>query len=45
MRDGDLWNRLNKTEQEELLDTLEESGDPENLLDHEAMKSKHQKWL
>ena len=40
-----LWNRLTTHEQEELLLSLEESENPENLIDHEEMKMKHKKWL
>ncbi len=39
--EGQLWNRLTKDEQEELLMTLEESENPENLITHEEMKMKH----
>jgi hypothetical protein len=45
LKDGQLWNRLNKNEQEELLATFEDAENPENLIDHEKMKKKHNKWL
>lgn len=44
-QDGQLWGRLNKEEQEELLDALEESENPDNLIDNDIMKKKHRKWL
>ena len=40
-----LWGRLNQNEQEELLIALEESENPDNLIDHEVMRKKHRKWL
>lgn len=42
---GQLWGRLNKDEQEELLNAFEESENPDNLLDFDTMKKKHEKWL
>ncbi len=44
-KEGQLWNRLTKKEQEELLLALEESENPKNLISHEEMKNKHEKWL
>jgi uncharacterized protein YaaW (UPF0174 family) len=44
-KEGQLWNRLTEDEQDELLMTLEESENPENLISHEEMKKKHKKWL
>ena len=43
--EGQLWTRLTKQEQEELLLALEESDNPENLISHEEMVTKHKKWL
>ncbi len=43
--DGQLWARLNKNEQEELLIAFEESENPDHLIDHDQMKKKHRKWL
>jgi len=40
-KEGQLWNRLTEDEQEELLMTLEESENPENLISHEEMKHKN----
>lgn len=39
--EGQLWNRLTKNEQDELLMSLEESENPENFISHEEMKKKH----
>jgi hypothetical protein len=44
-QDGQLWNRLSKIEQEELLLALEDSKNPENLISNEEMKKKHKGWL
>ena len=45
IKDGQLWSRLDKNEQEELLITFEESENPDNLIDSEEMRKKHKKWL
>ncbi|MBT3422499.1 MAG: hypothetical protein HN921_00590 [Bacteroidetes bacterium] len=45
MKDGQLWNRLTLTEQQELLLALNEIEDPTNLISNEEMKKKHEKWL
>jgi len=44
-REGQLWNRLTIQEQEELLSALGESEKPGNLISHEEMLKKHNKWL
>ena len=44
-KEGQLWNKLTDQEQKELLLSLEESKNSENLIDHEEMKMKHKKWL
>ncbi len=44
-KEGQLWNKLTYQEQEELLLSLEESKNPENLINYEEMKKKHKKWL
>lgn len=44
-KDGQLWGRLDKTEQKELLTAFEESENPDNLIDNDKMKKKHSKWL
>ncbi|PKP32546.1 MAG: hypothetical protein CVT99_04190 [Bacteroidetes bacterium HGW-Bacteroidetes-16] len=44
-KDGQLWGRLDKKEQEELLIAFEESENPDNLIDNDVMRKKHRKWL
>jgi hypothetical protein len=44
-KEGQLWCRLTKAEQEELLMAFEESDNPENLISHDEMVTKHKKWL
>ncbi len=44
-KEGQLWNRLTKQEQQELLLAVEESENSENLISHEEMNEKHKKWL
>jgi hypothetical protein len=44
-KEGQLWIRLSNQEQEALLNALGESENPENLIGHEEMKKKHDKWL
>ncbi len=44
-KEGQLWNRLTEKEQEELLLAFEESEKPENLISHEELKKRHEKWL
>ena len=44
-KDGKLWGRLTRKEQDELILALEESENPENLISQEEMKKKHKKWL
>lgn len=44
-KEGKLWNNLTEQEQQELILSLDESKNPENLIDHEEMKIKHKKWL
>ena len=44
-KEGQLWNRLTDQEQQELLLSLEESKNPENLISHEEMVKKHKQWL
>lgn len=43
--EGQLWNRLFVQEQNELIETLEESNNPANLIPHGKMQKKHSKWL
>lgn len=44
-KNGELWNRLTKSEQEELLNIELESRNEENLIPHSEMKKKYSKWL
>ncbi len=44
-KDGKLWSRLSREEQESLLQTLEETKKPENVIRHSEMIKKHKKWL
>ncbi|MEI6141919.1 MAG: hypothetical protein WCP85_21790 [Mariniphaga sp.] len=39
-KDGQLWNRLNDFDKEELITAYDESQDPENLISHSEMKRK-----
>jgi hypothetical protein len=41
----DWWDDLPIEQQARLQKSIEESYDPENLIDHEVMKIKHAKWL
>ena len=43
--DSDWWDELPPEQQARLQKSIEESYDPENLIDHEDMKKKHAKWL
>jgi hypothetical protein len=42
---GQLWSRLTKEEQEELLQSDIEADDPVNLIPHSVIQKKHEKWL
>ena len=44
-KEGALWTRLSKDEQEELLLIEKESHDPKTLISHADMIKKHKKWL
>lgn len=44
-KDGELWSSLTKKEQNNLLNTFEESKNSEYLLSHKDVKKKHKKWL
>ena len=43
--ESDWWDDLPTEQQTRLQKSIEESYDPENLIDHEDMKKKHAKWL
>lgn len=42
---GNLWSRLAKEEQEELLLSDLESENEDNLIPHSEIQKKHKKWL
>jgi len=44
-KEGDLWNKLTPEQQEEILLSLDESNDPNNLISNEEVKKNHKKWL
>lgn len=44
-KEGKLWSRLTKDEQDELLIAFDESQKEEHLLSHDEMMKKHKKWL
>ena len=44
-REGQLWSRLTRKEQDELNSAFEESKKNNDLLSHEVMEKKHKKWL
>jgi len=44
-KEGQLWSRLSKEEQEELLLAVEESEDPDNLISYKDMNEKHRRWI
>ncbi len=41
----DWWDELPAEQQARLTQSIEESYNPDNLIDHEVMKQKHAKWL
>jgi len=42
---GKLWDSLGESEKQELLLSYDESFDKKNLLSHEQVKQRHEKWL
>ena len=42
---GELWKKLSVFEQNDILLAYTESENPDNLISHDEMKKKHQKWL
>jgi hypothetical protein len=44
-KEGRLWSKLSKEEQDELLLAFNESEKEENLINHNEMMKKHKKWL
>ncbi len=45
IKSGQIWNELSPEQKEELMLSLKESDDPNNLISHNKMKIKHKKWL
>ena len=43
--EGNLWKQLNTDQQNQLLLSLEESKNPENLISNAEVKSNLNKWL
>ncbi len=44
-KNNQLWSRLTKEEQEELILIEKESHNDENLIKHSEVSKKHKKWL
>ena len=44
-KEGNLWSRLSKEEQDDLLMAFNESDKEENLIKQNEMMNKHKKWL
>lgn len=44
-KEGDLWNKLTPLQQQEVLHSLEESNDSNNLISNDDVKKNHKKWL
>lgn len=44
-KNGLLWSRLSTLEKDEMLKSFNESENPKNLIDNNAMKTKLKKWL
>jgi hypothetical protein len=44
-KEGQIWNRLSNDQKQELLLSVRESENPDNLISHEDLKIKHKKWL
>jgi hypothetical protein len=45
LKKGQIWNRLTLEQKEELMLSLKESENSENLISYEEMKNKYKKWL
>jgi len=43
--EGSLWSKLTAEQQQEVLASLEESENPDNLIPNEEVKKNHKKWL
>lgn len=44
-KEGDLWSKLSPEQQMEVLLSLEESNDSNNLISNEELKKNHKRWL
>ena len=44
-KEGHLWKILMQKERDELLSSIEESENSDNLISHDEMAKKHKKWL
>ncbi len=44
-KEGDLWSKLTEEQQSEVLLSLEEGTDHNNLITQEEVKRNHKKWL
>ncbi len=44
-KEGDLWSKLAPEQQAEVLLSLEESNEPNNLISQDEVKRNHKKWL
>jgi len=44
-KEGQIWNQLSNDSKKELLLSVHESENPDNLISHEDLKNKHNKWL
>ena len=44
-KEGELWNQLSDEQKNEVLIAESESHYNKNLIEHEAQKAKHKKWL
>lgn len=40
-----IWSNLSEAQKHEVEKTIEESKDESNLIDHEAVMKKYEKWL
>lgn len=45
LRDGELWNKLSKEDQNELIAAEKSSRKPKNVVAFTELKNKHAKWL
>ena len=43
--EGDIWGKLTLEQQNEIMQSLEESANPDNLITNDEVKRIHTKWL